>query len=354
MSPLGEAFRERLRKFPSIVNCTTIDWFSAWPDEALQSVAMRSFVESDLDLGSHLESVVTVCKGVHQSVFSTSIEFRETLQRHNYVTPTSYLELLSTYRKVLGKKRTQVGSLKDRLQNGLDKLMSTAEVVGKLQADIVALKPVLVKTVAEVEAMIVNIDKDKAAAAVTQAEVEVTAAAAEEKATATKAIADDAQRDLDEALPALEEAVQCLKKLNKADIDEVRQFKIASPGVLMTCKAICILFQVKPSKIKDDSGKKVDDWFGSAKKELLSKGANLIDDMKEFDKDHIPEKVIASLKPLIEDPGFTPEAVKKASVACMAMCMWARAMDTYNRVVLVVEPKKALLAEAQAELDGEK
>ena len=45
---------------------------------------------------------------------------------------------------------------------------------------------------------------------------------------ATKAIADDAQRDLDEALPALEEAVQCLKKLNKADIDEVKQFKVSS------------------------------------------------------------------------------------------------------------------------------
>ena len=67
--------------------------------------------------------------------------------------------------------------------------------------------------------------------------------------------------------------------------------KIASPGVFMTCKAICILFQIKPGKIKDDSGKKVDDWFGSAKKDLLSKGAGLIDDMKEYDRDHIPEKV---------------------------------------------------------------
>lgn len=36
-----------------------------------------------------------------------------------------------------------------------------------------------------------------------------------------QAIADDAQRDLDEALPALAEAVQCLKDLKKADIDEV-------------------------------------------------------------------------------------------------------------------------------------
>ncbi len=26
MSPVSDAFRERLRKFPSLVNCTTIDW----------------------------------------------------------------------------------------------------------------------------------------------------------------------------------------------------------------------------------------------------------------------------------------------------------------------------------------
>lgn len=27
MSPVGNAFRERLRKFPSLVNCCTIDWW---------------------------------------------------------------------------------------------------------------------------------------------------------------------------------------------------------------------------------------------------------------------------------------------------------------------------------------
>ena len=30
MSPIGDAFRERLRKFPSLVNCCTIDWFQVF------------------------------------------------------------------------------------------------------------------------------------------------------------------------------------------------------------------------------------------------------------------------------------------------------------------------------------
>jgi hypothetical protein len=38
-SPVGDGFRERLSRFPSLVNCTTIDWFTAWPRDALASVA---------------------------------------------------------------------------------------------------------------------------------------------------------------------------------------------------------------------------------------------------------------------------------------------------------------------------
>lgn len=51
MSPIGEAFRNRLRQYPAIINCTTIDWFSEWPQEALLEVAVKfisdvNFVET--------------------------------------------------------------------------------------------------------------------------------------------------------------------------------------------------------------------------------------------------------------------------------------------------------------------
>jgi len=36
---VGEAFQGRLRNFPSLVTCCTIDWFSEWPAEALRGVA---------------------------------------------------------------------------------------------------------------------------------------------------------------------------------------------------------------------------------------------------------------------------------------------------------------------------
>lgn len=51
-SPIGESLRKRILAFPSLVNCTTIDWFSAWPADALQSVAdsFLSDVEMDDDI----------------------------------------------------------------------------------------------------------------------------------------------------------------------------------------------------------------------------------------------------------------------------------------------------------------
>ena len=65
MSPLGEIFTTRLRMFPSLVNCCTIDWFTEWPAEALLGVARGSIIEADLKLGDHQESCVQIFKTMH-------------------------------------------------------------------------------------------------------------------------------------------------------------------------------------------------------------------------------------------------------------------------------------------------
>lgn len=47
-SPVGSTLRVRARKFPAIVNCTAIDWFHEWPQNALESVSKRFLSEVEV------------------------------------------------------------------------------------------------------------------------------------------------------------------------------------------------------------------------------------------------------------------------------------------------------------------
>ncbi len=50
--------RNRLRMYPAFVNCTTIDWFTEWPKEALVEVAEK-YLET-VDLGDNEEVSVNL------------------------------------------------------------------------------------------------------------------------------------------------------------------------------------------------------------------------------------------------------------------------------------------------------
>lgn len=51
MSPLSNSFSSRLRMFPSLVNCCTLDWFTEWPEEALLGVGKGQLIDFAMDVG---------------------------------------------------------------------------------------------------------------------------------------------------------------------------------------------------------------------------------------------------------------------------------------------------------------
>ena len=89
--------------FPAYVNCTTIDWFSEWPKDALLEVAMKYLEDVSFGEGSEVaqlhKNVATVFVTMHRSVVEMSDRMLFEMKRHNYVTPTNYLELVSGYKK---------------------------------------------------------------------------------------------------------------------------------------------------------------------------------------------------------------------------------------------------------------
>jgi len=72
MSPVGELLRVRCRRFPSLVNCCTLDWFSPWPKEALLYVSSEFLKELDMPNEEVRDNLSNMCASVHLSVKNCS------------------------------------------------------------------------------------------------------------------------------------------------------------------------------------------------------------------------------------------------------------------------------------------
>lgn len=110
--------RVRIRQYPALVNSTTIDWFKEWPEEALLEVANKYLMNCKLDVSIQEKTITDKRTSLVQSteerlriaiaatfaMIQTSVSdmsrtMLAELKRHNYVTPTNYLELVAGFQK---------------------------------------------------------------------------------------------------------------------------------------------------------------------------------------------------------------------------------------------------------------
>ncbi|XP_028395151.1 dynein heavy chain 3, axonemal-like isoform X1 [Dendronephthya gigantea] len=350
MSPIGDAFRNRLRMFPSLINCCTIDWFQAWPEDALEMVANK-FLE-EVEMADNVRNeCVWMCKYFHESVRKTSERYYDVLRRHNYVTPTSYLELILTFKALLGVKQSEILGLKNRYVTGLEKLEFAASQVSVMQEELTALQPELIQTSAETEKLMIKIEQDTVEVEAKKEVVGADEAVANEAAAVAKGIKDECEGDLAEALPALESAIQALDTLKPSDISMVKTMKNPPAVVKLILEAVCVMKALKPERKPDPSGsgKMIEDYWGPSQKMLGD--MKFLESLKNYDKDNIAPAVMKKIRDkYIPHTDFNPSIVRNVSSACEGLCKWVRALEVYDRVAKVVAPKKEKLAAAEAEL----
>ncbi|XP_012866608.1 PREDICTED: dynein heavy chain 3, axonemal [Dipodomys ordii] len=351
MSPIGDAFRNRLRMFPSLINCCTIDWFQSWPTDALELVANKFLEDVGLDDSIRTE-VVSMCKYFQESVKKLSVDYYNTLRRHNYVTPTSYLELILTFKTLLNSKRQEVDMMRNRYLTGLQKLDFAASQVAVMQVELTALQPQLILTSEETAKMMVKIEQETKEADAKKLLVQADEKEANAAAAISQAIKTECEGDLAEAMPALEAALAALDTLNPADISLVKSMQNPPGPVKLVMESICVMKGLKPERKPDPSGsgKMIEDFWGVSRKILGD--LKFLESLKTYDKDNIPPVIMKRIRErFIDHPDFQPAVIKNVSSACEGLCKWVRAMEVYDRVAKVVAPKRERLREAEGKLD---
>ncbi|XP_078057018.1 dynein axonemal heavy chain 2 [Mustelus asterias] len=336
MSPIGDPFRNRVRQYPALVNCTTIDWFSEWPKDALLEVAERYLMNVELGGSEELRNnLARIFVTMHRSVTTYSEKMLLELRRHNYVTPTNYLELVSGYKKLLEEKRIELSTQANKLRNGLSKIDDTRDKVEVMSVELEEAKVKVAEFQKQCEEYLVIIVQQKREAD----EQQKTVSSHSEKIAAEeikcKIMAQGAQKELDEAMPALQEAMKALESLNKKDMTEIKSY--GRPPVLVetVMQAVMILRGSEPT-------------WAEAKKQLGE--GTFIKQLINFDKDNISDKVLKKIGTYCAQPDFQPEIVGRVSVAAKSLSMWVLAMELYGRLYRVVEPKRIRLRDAMAQL----
>lgn len=75
----------------------------------------------------------------HTTTQTAAARFESELRRVYYVTPTSYLELINTFKSLLAIKRKDVKAMKDRYSDGYDCLIGTESSVNIMKQELIDL-----------------------------------------------------------------------------------------------------------------------------------------------------------------------------------------------------------------------
>lgn len=237
-SPVGDGFRTRARKFPGLISCAMIDFFHAWPPEALRSVAMRYLKDTPFESEELRVNIAENMSDVHMSIKAAAKLFLQIERRFVFTTPKSFLEFKDYYNKLLAEKRLFIKNKIDKLEKGLNIIEATNEQVVKIKAEVEEISIMVEKETKETEILIKKVGKEANIANKEKADANIKAEETNkitEAALATKSRADKA---LAEALPALDKAKAAVGGLQPSDISDMT--KIGNP-VFAVCAVVIIL-----------------------------------------------------------------------------------------------------------------
>ncbi|KAG1714040.1 Dynein heavy chain 3, axonemal [Nymphon striatum] len=335
--------RKKLSSYPSL----------DWPKTAFDAVTEDSFKEFQLT-DDAMKGVNTTCQKIHQDVKKVSENLFESTNYDNTVDPSLYLELMSTIRKLLLKKREELSTERQRYIAGLEKLQFAEDQVLVMQSELSVLQPQLKSTSDETEKLMIQIEKNTIDVEGKKEIVAADEAAINNAAAAAQRMKDECEADLTQAAPALESAVVALNTLKQSDITLVKSMKNPPAGVKLVMEAICIIKGIKPLRKPHPSAIGIfvyDYWPPSLK--MLS-DMKFLDNLRTFDRENIPPDIMKIIREkYTNNPDFDPAVIKTISLACEGLCTWVKAIDIFDRVVKVVGPKKLKLVEAESELSNQ-
>ena len=297
-----------------------------------------------------IAKIIEMVKILHSDTQVRSQEFLRKRGRHNAVTPKMYVSLFSLFQRLLERQGRAVEDALTRFRNGLQQLEGAQAQIRELQTELTILRPQLEEATGQAKLKLEQVAEEQAKVEEYKKVVDEELQKANKTAAESSVIRSECEARLEEALPAMEEAIKSLDTIDPKDMRIVQSFKSPPEPIKLVLQAVMALLRIEPivSPDPNEYGKKIVDYWTPALRMLQD--PNLLKTLKEYDKDNIDAKIIAKVdREYLGEKDFKPERVAKASAAMAGICKWVLALRGYDSVAKEIAPKRAALAKADDE-----
>jgi dynein heavy chain len=338
MSPVGDQFRVRARKFPGLINCTNIDWFHPWPRDALVSVGTRFLESVALGADEVKENVPHHMAEVHLSVGIMSARYLEVQKRYNYTTPKSFLELIAFFRTLVIDKQKELKHAIERLESGLTCIKSASSQVAGLQDELKSTMVRVNEKRAGTDALLERMGEQRHAAEAQQAIADIEKAKAATSAAIAAEIEGKADAELQVAKPALDAAHEAVNCLTKASLTELKSLGKPPAGVDKVTAAVLMMIKNERKNFSWDNAKK-----------MMAKVDAFKTTLETYAAEKMTDDLMKNLEPIVTDSNFTYDKMKSKSMAAANLCNWVINTVSFHKIYVRVAPLIESLEGARAD-----
>ncbi|KAH6659609.1 dynein heavy chain [Truncatella angustata] len=360
MNPPEEGLSSRAATSPALFNRCVLNWMGDWSDEAFFQVGKELTTSVDLDKpdfvsadgvpvayrdlelpASHRDTVVNSMVYIHHSLHRFNHRLRTQQNRTNFLTPRHFLDFVTQYVNLYSEKRDELEEQQRHLNIGLDKLNHTVQEVGELDSELTKNRTVL-----EQKKLLATETIQKVGVATHEAEksrelTEAIRIQLEEKTRAIEERKRKVDRDLLDALPAVEKAKEAVQGIKKKNLTEVQSFANPPPLIKNVIAVVMIMF--------GQSAAQAEDWQQC--KSLLRQG-DFQSRVMSYDAERQLTKKMkqAVTQKYMSDAKFTVDAAMNASSACGPLLQWAVAQITYSDLLEKIGPLRSEVEQLESQL----
>ena len=129
------------------------------------------------------------------------------------------------------------------------------------------------------------------------------------------------------------------------NLTELKTFVTPPQAVVGVTAAVTVLLSNKSGKVPKDRS-----WKSC--RGIMGKVDDFLNELKNYEKENIPESIQRAVQPYLDDKNFDPEFIRSKSFAAAGLCAWVRNIMVFYQVFCEVEPKRLALEAANQQLNA--